>query len=287
MTRENTEANVDSSDPASSHATGSNGAKPTWTDEAGTGAEADSAGVDKTPPSEPAPAKSVGPVSFGWAGFRRGFTTGLPVAIGVAGYGVAFGMLADRAGLSVGEAALMSATVLAGASQMVAVELWSEPIPVATIMLATVAINLRYSIMGAALEPWFRSLSPGQAYGSLFFMADENWALTMGDLTSGSGRGAFLIGSGVVLWLWWVAATILGVVAGGAIGSPERYGLDFVLAAVFVALAVDLWDGRSSLLPWAVALGVAVVAAETLSGQWYIIAGGGAAAIVEVLRHDG
>ncbi|MFC3958270.1 AzlC family ABC transporter permease [Halovivax cerinus] len=225
-------------------------------------------------------------VTFGWAGLRRGFTTGVPVAIGVAGYGVAFGMLADRAGLSVAEAALMSATVLAGASQMVAVELWSDPIPVATILLATVAINLRYSIMGAALEPWFRSLSPRQAYGSLFFMADENWALTMRDLAGGSGRGAFLVGSGIALWLFWIASTVVGAVAGGAIGEPARFGLDFVLAAVFVALLVDLWEGRSNLFPWAVALAVSVTAAELLPGQWYIVVGGGAAAVAEVIRHD-
>lgn len=226
------------------------------------------------------------PVTFDRQGVRAGFLTCIPIAVGVAGYGIAFGVLADRAGLSVAEAALMSATVVAGASQIIAVELWADPIPVATIVLTTFAVNLRYSLMGAALQPWFRRLSSKQAYASLFLMADENWALTMRELRSGGGRGAFLLGSGIAVWSFWVGSTVLGTIAGGAIGDPAAYGIDFILAAVFVALAVELWEDASTLVPWAVALGTALLAAELLPGQWYILLGGLVAALVEVIRHD-
>ncbi|WP_121742113.1 AzlC family ABC transporter permease [Natronorubrum halophilum] len=241
-------------------------------------------GGEEPPDSSRAPDRE--PVAFDWEGIRVGFLTCIPVALGVAGYGIAFGVVANQAGLSVAEAALMSATVLAGASQIIAVELWSNPLPVAAIVFTTFAVNLRYSLMGAALQPWFRRLSPPQIYGSLFFMADENWALTMRDLKSGSGRGAFLLGSGIALWLFWVVSTILGVFAGESVGDPSRYGFDFILVAVFVALAAELWEGRPSLVPWVVALGTSVVAADLLPGRWYILLGGLAAAAVEVIRYD-
>jgi len=226
------------------------------------------------------------PLTFDREGIRTGFLTCLPVALGVGGYGIAFGMLARRAGLSVAEATLMSATVIAGAAQIVAVELWAEPLPVATIVITTLAINLRYSLMGAALSPWLERLTPRQSYGSLLVMADENWALTMRELKSGSNRGAFLLGTGIAIWCCWVGATVVGATAGGVIGDPAQYGIDFVLAAVFVALAVDLWKGRSTLVPWLVALVTAIVAANVVPGQWYILLGGLAAATVEVIRYD-
>ncbi|SER73927.1 AzlC family ABC transporter permease [Natrinema salaciae] len=238
--------------------------------------------ADETPIPD---ADGRAPITFGWDGVRAGFLTCVPVALGVGGYGIAFGMLARRAGLSVAEAALMSATVIAGAAQIVAVELWAEPLPVATIVLTTLAINLRYSLMGAALGPWLERLSPIRSYGSLLLMADENWALTMRELKSGSRRGAFLLGTGIAIWVFWVASTVVGAAAGGSIGDPAQYGIDFVLAAVFVALAAELWEGRSTLVPWLVALATAVAAAELVPGQWYILLGGSAAAAVEVIRH--
>ncbi|AEH36350.1 AzlC family ABC transporter permease [Halopiger xanaduensis] len=242
--------------------------------------------------SAPEPSTSVAAdadpdrVTFSREGLRAGFVTCVPIALGVGGYGIAFGVLADQAGLSVAEAALMSATVLAGASQIIAVELWADPLPIATIVFTVFAINLRYSLMGAALQPWFRRLSPSQVYGSLYFMADENWALTMRDLKSGSGRGAFLLGSGIAIWVFWVGSTILGAVAGGVVGDPIRYGFDFILAAVFVALAAELWEGKSTLVPWVASLGTAVIAAQYLPGRWYVLLGGLVAAAVEVIRYD-
>jgi len=244
--------------------------------------------IDSAPDETENPRADIPPsaVTFDWAGVRAGFVTCLPVALGVAGYGIAFGVLADQAGLSIAEVALMSATVLAGASQIIAVELWADPVPVATVVLAVFAVNLRYSLMGAALQPWFKHLSAARTYGSLFFMADENWALTMRDLTSGSRRGAFLLGSGLAIWVFWVVSSVIGVAVGGVIDDPAVFGLDFVLVATFVALAVELWDGATTAVPWVVALATALITAQVLAGQWHVIAGGVAAAVAEVIRRD-
>nr|WP_232688685.1 AzlC family ABC transporter permease [Halobacterium zhouii] len=225
-------------------------------------------------------------MSFTLAGVREGFVTGFPVAVGVAGYGVVFGVVARQYGLSVAEAALMSATVLAGAAQLVAVELWANPIPAVAVVTTTAIVNLRYVLMGAALRPWFRHLSPLEAYGSVFFFADENWALSMAEFRAGSTRGAFLLGSGLVLWLLWVGSTVLGATAGGLVGDPARFGLDFVVTALFVTLAVGFWEGRESLRPWAAAAAVAVTVNAVVPGQWYILAGALAGAGVEVLFYD-
>lgn len=237
------------------------------------------------PPDDDGPsARKTDEVGFSIDGLRSGFLTCIPVALGVAGYGVVFGVLAREAGLSVPTAVFMSATVLAGAAQIIAVGMWDWPIPVVAVVGTTLVVNLRYLLMGASLRPWFTRLTPRQVYSSLFFMADENWALTIEDLRSGSGRGAFLLGSGLAIWAFWVAATAAGAVAGGLLGNPVTYGLDFVLTAVFLALVVGFWEGRDSLAPWTVAAAVALGVSVLVPGRWYILAGGLAASLVEVTR---
>lgn len=225
-------------------------------------------------------------IRFSVEGVRDGFIECVPIALGVAGYGIVFGVLARQAGLSVAEAAFMSATVLAGAAQLIAIKLWETPIPVIAVIGTTFIVNFRYVLMGAALRPWFSQLSPLKAYGSVFFTADENWALTMGKLKSGSPQGAYLLGSGLAIWSFWIIATVIGAVAGGVIGEPSQYGLDFVLTAVFIAIAVGLWEGKSSLLPWIMAFVIAVLSAQYLPGRWYILLGGVAGSLVEVTRFD-
>lgn len=229
-------------------------------------------------------------VTFSRAGARRGFRRCLPIAVGVAGYGLAFGVLATRAGLSVAEATLMSATVLAGAAQLIAVDLWAASASAGAIVVATLAVNLRYLLFGAALRPWFADRSRLETYGSAFFTADENWALTMRAFADADGTdrvdAAFLLGSGLAIWLLWVAATVAGALAGGRIGDPSRYGLDIVFLAVFVAIAVDLWDGRADLPPLTAAFVAALATAAALPGRWYLLAGALAGCPVGVGRVD-
>lgn len=224
-------------------------------------------------------------LEFSRNGIRSGFVTCAPVALGVGAYGLVFGVLAREAGLSVITTIAMSATVLAGAAQLIAVGLWDWPIPVVAVVGTTLVVNLRYLLMGASLRPWFTRLSSRQAYTSLFFMADENWALTIKDLRAGNGRGAFLLGSGLAIWIFWVVATAIGAVAGDRIGNPETYGLDFVLTAIFLSLLVGFWEGRASLAPWIAAAIVTLVVEAVLPGRWYILAGGLAASFAEVTRN--
>lgn len=233
---------------------------------------------------ESADEKSASVQSVSFTGAWPGFRDGVPLALGVAGYGLVFGVLARDAGLSTAEATLMSGTVMAGTAQFVAVGLWATPLPAATVLAATVVVNLRYVLMGATLRPWLGQLRARERYASLFFTADENWALTLRRLSAGSPYGAYLLGSGLAIWVAWVLATLAGALAGERFGDPSQYGLGFVLPAVLLAVAVDLWDGWSDVLPWSVSAAVAVAASIAFPGQWYILAGGLAGAVGEVVR---
>ena len=223
-------------------------------------------------------------VTFTLSGALAGARRCLPIEVSGFAIGLVFGVLARQAGIGVTETVLMSALVFSGAAQFVVLGLWAAPLPVATIALTTLVVGLRHLLMGAALGPWFSRLPPLKAYGSVFFMADENWALTMSEFSKGRRDGAFLLGGGLAMFASWTISTLIGRTIGGAVQDPARWGLDFAFTAVFLALLAGMWKGRTDLLPWAVAAVVAVAAHYWLAGQWYILLGGLAGSMAGAVR---
>jgi 4-azaleucine resistance transporter AzlC len=230
--------------------------------------------------------QSAGRLWFAWSGVLAGIRLSLPLGLSTFAYGIAFGVLSRQAGLTVAESMLMSSFVFAGASQFAVMGVWATPLPVATIILTTLIVNLRHLLMGAALAPYYAGLSPLTRYLSVFFLTDENWALTMAEYGRGNRNGALLLGSGLTLMVAWSGATLTGQLVGAVIDDPARWGLDFAFSAVFLALLVGMWRGKTDLLPWLVAAVVAVVAQRLLPGTtWYIVLGGLAGSLVGALRH--
>jgi 4-azaleucine resistance transporter AzlC len=225
------------------------------------------------------------PITFNLVGLREGAKKGIPLALSVFAYGLVFGVLARQARLSLEEALLMSSLVFAGAAQFIALELWVQPLPIVTLILTTFIVNLRYVLMGVSLSPILLRLPPLAAYGSLFFMADESWAIAMREQNRGSNNAAILLGSGISVYASWFSATFIGRTLGNAIENPEKWGLDFAFTAAFTGMLVGLWKGRSDIVPWSVAALIAVFAQMWLPGKWYIVLGGLAGSLVGMMRY--
>ncbi len=235
--------------------------------------------------SSPAQASTEERVTFDFKGGLAGARQTLPIALSVCAEGLAFGVLAQQARLSILEVLLMSGFVFAGSAQLIVLSLWTTPLPIAAILFTTLIVNLRNVLLGVAISPWFLQLPRLKAYSTLFFLADENWALTMGEFDRGKRNAAFLLGSGLVLYGAWLSSTVIGRILGDVVHDPARFGLDFAFTAVFLSLLVGLWKGKSDLLPWIVAGIVAVVFAHLFPGKWYILLGGLAGSIVGGLRY--
>ena len=214
----------------------------------------------------------------------------MPLGIGVFAYGLVFGMLAVQAGMSPVQAQLMSLMVFAGASQLVALELWGPQLPVLTIILTTFVVNLRHLLMGAAMRDWLVQVSPGKSYSSLFFMTDESWALSVKEMDSGKKDAAFLLGSGLCIYFFWNFSTLAGTTMSlwidRYLADPSVIGLDFAFTAVFIALLTFFWKGKSQIPIWLVAALVAWITFILLPGMWYIIFGGLAGGITGAYRSE-
>lgn len=201
-------------------------------------------------------------------------------------YGIGFGMMAGNVQLTLVESAFFSGWVYAGGAQMASLQGWSYPIPLLFVCLTTLAINARYILMGATLRPLLAGQHPAAVYGALFFLADMTWAFALQQRREKTDGVALLLGSGIVMWSAWVAATIAGHAFGQILGEPRELGIDFILAAFFAASTVTFWKRAKVVSPLVGAVAAAVIAEKTLPGPWYILIGAVAGSLAGAWRRD-
>jgi len=202
------------------------------------------------------PALSSAP-SASNSGFLRGCRLGIPILLGYAPVGAAFGILARETGFSVAAAALCSATALAGAGQFIALSALSGGGGALAALIATTVVNLRYVLFAATLSPSLpKARGPMLAWLG-FTLTDETFAVNVADLRSRHATAASMAGVGFIAWFGWVAGTLVGALAVGAIGDPSRFGVDFAMPAMFSALFVALAEDRKHV---AVGIGAGLVA---------------------------
>ena len=214
------------------------------------------------------------------ARFVRGLKLGLPILLGYAPVGAAFGILADGLGFTAFQAALCSATALAGAGQFIALALAALGTPVLGILVATAIVNLRYVLFGAVLSPYLSGMSL-HAQGLLAFtLTDETFAVNIQDQRQGSADALSMAGVGTIAWIGWVAGTLVGALAAGLIGDPERWGVQFAMAAMFSALLVAQVEDKRHVIVAVITLALTLAFMALLPGQWYVVLAPVAAAAI-------
>ena len=223
--------------------------------------------------------------TFTLAGAVRGARAAILLAPAIVVFGATFGMLAATAGIGLVEAAVMSAVVCAGTAQFAALQLWSDPVSWVSAGVASLVMNSRYVLLGATLRDWLSTLPALKAYVALFFMYDGNWATATRDRALGERDAAHIVGGGLVMCGIWTVATMVGHAFGGLVGDPKRLGLDFVITAFFVGMAVSFWRGKSDLAPIGASAAAALLVERLTPGPWYIVAGAMTGSLVAALRY--
>lgn len=169
--------------------------------------------------------------------FFKGAIAMLPLSIAVIPWGVLAGSMAIHAGLPWSKALAMSVFVFAGTAQLVSLGLImagaSTLAILITVYLTTTqhliyALNLRHHI---ANQVWYIRLAQA------FLLTDEQFALSA---TSKQGSMAYLFGSGLCFYLFWVISSAVGVLFAQIIPDFQHYPLDFSIVAIFIPMILAL-----------------------------------------------
>ena len=165
-----------------------------------------------------------------------GARVGLSIAVATGLYGVSFGALSVASGLTVWQTQALSLLLFSGGSQFAFIGVIAgggTPVAAAS---AAALLGIRNAVYGmqinVLLHPrGWRRLAAAQV------TIDESLATSTGQTDPLEQRRGFWV-AGIGIFVLWNLFTLVGSLAGDALGDPKRWGLDGAAVAAFLAL---LW----------------------------------------------
>lgn len=224
--------------------------------------------------------------------FLAGCRDEAPLLLGVAPFGMIYGIAALSAGVPAWLAQLASAVVFAGAAQLVIVQMLAAGAGALPIALTSGLLNLRHVLYSASMAEYVRHLPRRWRLLLAYLLTDEAYAVAVlryqrrdhseplapaPDL-----RHWYFFGAGFTLWAGWQLSTAAGLLFGATI--PAEWELDFAVPLTFIALltlllreragqAAALVAGLGALafaaLPYKLGL-VAAILLGLLAGVWTV-----------------
>ncbi len=195
--------------------------------------------------------------------FRQGMKAAIPIWIAFAPSSIAWGIAAQRHGLSLEEIILMSAWVYSGPAQFAVLGPLAENKSSLQVLVAGFLMNLRFLPMSTALAPFFRGvkrlpllLASHVVSASSFIVPYLQFQKERDGMTGaapaeppdGYGNLAFFLGVGMTSFVVWVTGSAVGF--GLALGFPADFdeALRFILPGYFAGLLVAEMKGKTMAL---------------------------------------
>lgn len=177
--------------------------------------------------------------------FAQGAKSALPVCLGIIPVGISYGMLAVQNGMSLFQAVLMSVTVMAGSSQLMAVGMLGKA-AVLSIITAVLFVNLRHVVMSCCVMNRLEKTQLRHKLLCAFALCDESFALFS---LSDSADWRHLLGANTALYASWVVSSLAGCVMGDFLPEiiAKSFGVAFY-AAFLAMLTPSVLKGRRILL---------------------------------------
>jgi predicted branched-subunit amino acid permease len=178
----------------------------------------------------------------------------------------------------------MSATIYAGASQLVGIELFGQHIEAWLVILSIFAVNFRHILYSAAMLRPIAHWSLGRKLIAFFFLVDPQFAEAVRRSENGEKIAfSWYMGFALAIYFPWLATTVLGVMFGKLITNPQALGFDVLLPIYFMGMVLG-FRTRQNFYPVMLASGIgAIVAFHVVGSPWHVSLGAFAGILVAVL----
>ncbi|GAM58418.1 AzlC family protein [Vibrio ishigakensis] len=190
--------------------------------------------------------------------FLQGVVAMIPLSVAVIPWGLLAGSYAIDSGLSPIESQALSAILFAGSAQLVVTGMMKAGAGLATMLLTTLFITSRHFLYSVSMREKISPLSLKWRLTLGFLLTDELFAVC-GNQDPKRFNTWYALGAGLSFYLCWNLATLVGIVAGSYIPAMGDLGLEFAVAATFIALVVPSVKNSPTLAAVLVSLVLSIV----------------------------
>jgi predicted branched-subunit amino acid permease len=205
--------------------------------------------------------------------FFEGVRDCLPIMVAVGFFGLLFGATGVNNNLTLWQTLGSSASVFAGASQFVFLELYNQQVPVWSVLLAVFAINFRHILYSASIGRVLHRFTALQKYVGFFVLSDPLFGAGEQRAEQQGLSPAYYFGFGASLYPIWIGSTLLGALMGNLISNPRALGMDMLLSIYFLTLLIG-FKSRPNWLTVVLASGIASsLIYKFIGSPWHIMLG--------------
>lgn len=171
--------------------------------------------------------------------FAQGAIAILPLSLACAPWGLLVGSLAVSTGLTPLEGQGLSAIVFAGAAQLVAIGMIKSGASALAIFVTTLLLTSQHLLYSMHMRPSLSPLPARWRMGLGFLLTDEFFALNSHQDPAKFDRW-YALGVGFTFYVAWNVFTLAGILLAKTLPDLHSLGLEFFIAATFIALVVPL-----------------------------------------------
>lgn len=213
---------------------------------------------------------------------RDGMLGAWPICLGYLAIGLAFGVIAQKAGLHPLEIGCMSLLVYAGSSQFIAVSMLSAGAGFFAIVITTFTVNLRHLLMSSSISTYVRGLGHGWLSVFAYGVTDESFALNVANFRERDWDWRRALVLNQTSNLAWIGSTVAGGY-GGQFIPAGAFGIDYALVAMFICLLIFQIRGPFYAVIALISGLAAVLLSLIIPGNAYIFIASTAAATLGVI----
>ncbi|WP_027963827.1 AzlC family ABC transporter permease [Halalkalibacillus halophilus] len=171
---------------------------------------------------------------------KNGAVAGFPIFLGYMPISIAYGVLAQRSGLTIFETTMMSLLVFAGAAQFMATNMIAQGAAAIQIVIATFVLNFRHFVMSMSFINRIRSFTMRWKFGLSLGLTDETFAVSSlhGEEAKKNYGRYFYLSLILVAYFSWVFGSFIGAIIGDTLPRALSESMGIALYAMFIGLLV-------------------------------------------------